>query len=269
MRTTYHAQGAPTTAGRFGWALYPDIGPGSRLIDFQDVTVPSRRTEYFTANRDITWFQYVQVSAPGSADAEANISQRTYRPGPQVAGWNRAPVGPAFGHPDRGWGVARDAGKLRASVTLFSGSDPGSFAHPANGVTGTTTLSRDGVVIGTSDQPGSGEFDIPATAGRYALRAMATRSVPWSVIGTKTDVTWTFREPGATAPAAKLPLLGIRASGDVDEQGRAPAGQVFPADADGRAPARRAGIGTARRTRGGRVLRRRRELDPCSHRLRR
>jgi hypothetical protein len=49
------------------------------------------------------------------------------------------------------------------------------------------------------------------------------------VVGTRADVTWTFREPGSAAPATPLPLLVVRACGvDLDDQGRAPAGRPYP-----------------------------------------
>jgi hypothetical protein len=94
-------------------------------------------------------------------------------------------------------------------------------------MTGTTTLSRDGAVLGTSPAPGTGIFPIPDTPGTYTLQTTATRTVAWSAIGTKADVTWTFHEPGTAAPAKPLPLTVIRARGEVDDQGRAPAGQPY------------------------------------------
>jgi hypothetical protein len=83
-------------------------------------------------------------------------------------------------------------------------------------------------VLGTSDQPGIGQFAIPDSPGRYTLRATATRAELWSAIGTRANVSWTFREPGAGAPARPLPLFVVRAAGAVDAQGRARAGGPYP-----------------------------------------
>ena len=136
---------------------------------------------------------------------------------------------PPSATPTAGWGVARAGRKLQVAVTLLSGSDPAQFTAPASeGMTGTTTLSRDGRVLGTSGKPGIGEFDIPDTPGTYTLRTTAVRDVAWSAIGSEADVTWTFRDGGAAAPVKPLPLFVVRASGEVDDQGRAPAGRRYP-----------------------------------------
>jgi hypothetical protein len=124
--------------------------------------------------------------------------------------------------------VIRTGNQLAVAVTLLSGNGPEQFTSPPGGMTGTTTLSRDGAVLGTSPAPGSGTFTIPDSPGTYMLRSTATRSVPWSVIGTKADVTWTFHEPGVAVPVVPLPLLVVRATGQVDEQDRAPAGRIYP-----------------------------------------
>lgn len=227
--TRYHAQGATTDwTFRGNFPRYPDFGPGSfQFLGYEQAT-PGRRTEFYTANPDITWTGLYLTSTQDSSDVETHRSIRAYRPGHQAAAWNRAPLGPAFGSPVHRWGVVRDGTDLRADVTLFSGSDLNQYIQPADGVTGTTTLSRDGKVIGTSSRPGSGVFALPDSPGTYTLRSVAQRSVPWSVIGTKADVSWTFREPGAAAPVKPLRLFVIRAAGDVDDNGRAPAGRVFP-----------------------------------------
>ncbi len=232
--TTYHAQGATTDSTfRFTQALYQDGIPGSFQFTGYEQPAPGKRTEYFSTARHVAWRGTYLTSSAESSDVEYHRSVRTFRPGHQSVGWNRAPLGPAFGSPslladaEQFWGVKRAGKRLDVALTLFSGSDPGQFTQPADGVTGTVTLSRGGAVIGTSGQPGIGRFEIPDSPGTYTLRAVAGRSVPWSVIGTKADVTWTFREPGAAAPAKPLPLFTIRATGDVDGQGRAPAGRPF------------------------------------------
>ncbi len=225
----YHAQGARTD-----WTIrgnvprYPDFGPGSYLFLIVDQQPPSRRTEYYSAHPDITWSNVYLTSTQESPDVETHRSIRSYRPGRYALSWNRAPIGPAFGSPIQRYGVVRDGKQLHVAVPLFSGSDPNLYTEPSAVVTGTTTLSRDGTVLGTSGQPGAGDFDIPDTPGTYTLRTVADREAPWSVVGTSADVTWTFRDPGASAPARPLPLTVVRAVGEVDGEGRAPSGVTYP-----------------------------------------
>jgi subtilisin family serine protease len=223
----YHTQGAPSQGLRadFPRLAIPSIGVG--VFELYAHTLPSRRTEYYTASADVTWMHVLGVFPADQSDAEVIWSFRSYRPGRYQSGWNRAPLGPAFGDPGAGWGVTRAGSQLQVALTLLSGSDPEQYTAPPLGMAGTTTLSRDGVSLGTSAGPGAGAFPIPDSPGTYTLRAVATRSVPWSVIGTSADVTWTFREPGAAAPVAPLPLLVVRARGEVDEHDVAPAGSPY------------------------------------------
>jgi len=227
----YFAQGAPSAAVRADFAQFTGI-PAIDAINFQvfQHTLPSRRTELYTARPDVSWLQLLGVTDAALTDSEAVTRIGPYRPGRQVATWNRAPLGPAFGDASQGWGVVRAGSVLSAAVTLLSGNDPQQYTSPPFGMTGTTTLSRDGAALGTSPVPGIGAFPIPDSPGTYTLEATASRVVPWSVIGTSADVTWTFADPGAAAPAAPLPLLVVRASGDVDPQGTARAGGPFRLD---------------------------------------
>jgi len=220
----YHVQGTTSEGLRGSSGRLPIVGNVPfRLFPHP---LPSRRTELYTAHPDVVWLNLLVVTTAEAQTSESQVSLRTHRPGTEVAGWNRAPLGPAFGT-NQGWGVVRDGKQLEVAVPLFSGSDPHQYSEP-RGVTGTTTLSRNGVVIGTSEQPGAGTFDIPDAAGTYTLRTTAERTVPWSVVGTRTDVTWRFREPGAAATIRPLPLSVVRAIGPVDDQGQARAGRAFP-----------------------------------------
>lgn len=221
----YHTQGKPASSLRLDDVTFGFPGADSGTYEIVPQALPSRRTEYYTTG--VSWQHIVAVYPDPLTDAENNYSYRTYRPGPQHAGWNRAPVGPAFGAPQDGWGVLRAGNQLTYAIPLVSGSDPEQYTSPPGGLTGTATLSRDGVVLGTAASPAIGAFTIPDSAGTYTLRSIGTRSVPWSVVGTGVDVAWTFHEPGVTAPAKPLPLMVVRAEGAVDDQSRAPAGRPF------------------------------------------
>ncbi len=221
----YHTQGKPAESLRLDDVTFGFPGADSGTYQVAAQALPSRRTEYYTTG--VSWQHLLAVYPDPLTDAESNYSYRTYRAGPQRAGWNRAPVGPAFGAPQDGWGVLRAGNQLVYAIPLVSGSDPEQYTTPPGGLTGTATLSRDGVTLATAANPAIGALAIPDAAGTYTLRSVATRSVPWSVVGTAADVAWTFREPGAAAPAKPLPLLVVRAEGAVDEQSRAPAGKPF------------------------------------------
>ncbi|MGC9671156.1 S8 family serine peptidase [Planosporangium sp. 12N6] len=225
--TRYHTQGAPASGVRADYALFSVPGAGSGVFNQYGQALPSRRTEYYTASPDVTWEQVGAVGPADESDIEISWSYRSYRPGRYQTSWNRAPLGPAFGDPRDGWGVLRAGNNLQVAVTLLSASDPYQYTSPPFSMTGTTTLTREGTVVATSPAPGVGTFPIPDAPGTYTLRATATRTVPWSVIGTTADVAWTFHEPGAAAPATPLPLIVVRAAGDVDDAGRAPAGRPY------------------------------------------
>ncbi|WP_415365486.1 S8 family serine peptidase [Saccharothrix sp. BKS2] len=219
----YHAQGAPTEGLRSDYAFLDDPGANSGIYEAYPHRIPSRRTEFYTASPGVRWQHLAAMFPPGAEDVENTVSYRTYRPGRQETHWNSAPLGPAFGDEGLGFGIRRDGGQLSVGVTLLSGGAPDHFTLPPYSATGTTELFRDGRSLGVSDLPGTGVFEVPEEPGTYTLRSTVTRSVPWSVIGTSADVTWTFHDSGGPAP-----VLLVRASGDVDEQGRAPAGRLFP-----------------------------------------
>ncbi|WP_103341920.1 S8 family serine peptidase [Amycolatopsis sp. CA-126428] len=221
----YHTQGKPAGSLRLDDVTFGFPGADSGTYQVAAQALPSRRTEYYTTG--VSWQHLLAVYPDPLTDAESNYSYRTYRPGPQHSGWNRAPVGPAFGAPQDGWGVVRAGNLLTYAIPLVSGSDPEQYTSPPGGLTGSATLSRDGVALAATPSPAFGALTMPDAAGTYTLRSVATRSVPWSVVGTAVDVAWTFREPGAAAPAKPLPLLVVRAEGAVDDQSRAPAGKPF------------------------------------------
>jgi hypothetical protein len=223
----YHNQNAAGEALRGDYPRLSAPGANIGIFELNHHTLPSRRIEYYTADADVTWQHILAVIATDLSDAEIHFSIRSYRPGTYESAWNRAPLGPAFGDPADGWGVARAGDQLAVAVPLLSGNDPDQYTSPPAAMTGTTELSRDGVVLGTSPAPGFGAFAIPDSPGTYTLRCTATRVVSWSVIGTGAEVVWTFHEPGAAAPPAPLPLFVVRARGDVDDQDRAPAGRPY------------------------------------------
>ncbi|GAB3891594.1 hypothetical protein GCM10029964_065020 [Kibdelosporangium lantanae] len=224
--TTYHGQGAPGIALRADYATFPlPAGIGLYPVTYQ-YPVPVKRTEYYTANPDVAWEHLFGVTTLESTDAESHISRRTYKPGTYTAGWARAPLGPAFGENQDGFGVLRSGTTMQVVLSVLSGNDPNQVTVPPGGLTGTTTLTRNGTEVGTFPAPGFAVFQVPDGPGAYSMHVTADRKVPWSVVGTHAEVDWTFQD---TAPSGTpLPLLAVRAIGPVDDQSRAPAGQLYP-----------------------------------------
>ncbi len=197
-------------------------------------------TEYFTASPDVAWRHDLALLAPGPLAPDSpweivtNGEQHAYAPG-QVTevSWDLGALGPGFC--GKLGGAATQGAQLGVALALFS---PGELEHctdstgistpfGSHGVTGTTTLSRAGVVVGTLDQPGMGAFDLPPDSAAYTLHVTASRALPWSIIGTHVDATWSFTAVPGSADVTWLPLLAVRASGDFDPHNVAPAGP-FP-----------------------------------------
>ena len=232
VHTSYATQGTASSSYRGDYVQYGVPGISTMSTSFFQA-LPSQRTEYYTASPDVTWRQLMFLSGPpGTSGLDTLESVRGYRPGGYRVSWNNGPIGPAFGDPNSGFDVLRGGNNLFVGIPLFGDSDPTHSTWPGSGITGSTTLSRDGAVLGstTDTTPGNGSFPIPATAGTYTLHVTAARSVPWSVLATGEDVSWTFKDQGVGTQYKPLPLLVVRASGRLDDQASAPAGQAFPLD---------------------------------------
>jgi hypothetical protein len=155
------------------------------------------------------------------------VGDAVYKPGQHVwQKWNSAPAGPSFGPPEEPkWGAYRVGNQLRIFLTPFS---PGEKEHALIAFGGTTTLSRDGKIIGTANQAAFGQFNVPADAGTYTLSATGTHQVSWSDLGTALDASWTFQSvPAADTTPHFLPLLLVHVSAPLDDYDTALAGLPF------------------------------------------
>jgi hypothetical protein len=94
---------------------------------------------------------------------------------------------------------------------------------------GSTTLRRDGAVIGSSPLAGLGGFNAPTPdAATYELEVDASRTFSWLDIGTRANTKWTFSS-ARTAGAERIPLHTVRVSAPLlDDYNAARGGGHFP-----------------------------------------
>nr|WP_078945788.1 hypothetical protein [Streptomyces exfoliatus] len=60
-------------------------------------------------------------------------------------------------------------------------------------VTGTTTVRRDGVLLGNTPSPVGVTVTVLEELANYTVTSTATREAGWTPVGTKDETTWTFR----------------------------------------------------------------------------
>jgi MYXO-CTERM domain-containing protein len=238
QRAQYYTQGANDfDAYRVDAARDGDLGS---LFEAVEQPLPGRMTEYYTARPGVEWMQWLGYSTrrddPRGALDELTVAPiRGYAAGTMTdVRWYRPPVGPAFGTlPLEAW---RMGDLIALGAGLFSPSQPGHATDSTGlvggglsngaGITGTTTLSRDGTVLETFEIPGFMQAEVPPEAATYTLETTATRTSPFSNLGTRAEATWTFRTAHVEGERS-LPLLFVRASGTVDDNGVAPAGTSY------------------------------------------
>jgi Subtilase family len=228
LRTDYHVQGVPDTAFRHDFAFLKGL-PLSISATISGFPIPSHRDEYFTAHSNVEWDHGSSIGTGLWLDFE-DAATTTYRRGEERSvGWNRAPLGPAFSVPGF-FGSGRREDAIAIRVGLFSGNQEGHGGDNVEvpGVTGLTTLSRNGVTIGSTDRLCAGTFPVPAEPARFTLTCSGTRNVTQTNLGTHAEATFTFNDPGPNAGAQSLPLLAVRATGQVFAFDSAPAGRFFP-----------------------------------------
>ncbi|MDG4786369.1 S8 family serine peptidase [Micromonospora sp. WMMD1102] len=207
--TSYHS--STPEVRRLNW-FYQIGGSSYCVCRSMNVHGPLERTEYYSRGTWDVWNSRdgeQQLVASGLAlRAGANPPLR----------WDRAVPGPQLGAARSGGQMfaARDDNVITADLPLTSDSD-GHWRLVAGtpGFTGSTSLYRNGVRIGATQQPGAGSFAVPAGSAEYRLTAEAVRHASDPALGRKIEVAWTFRSDTTSAPTA-LPLLGIGVAAPVN-----------------------------------------------------
>ncbi|TYB48133.1 hypothetical protein [Actinomadura chibensis] len=228
VNTTYGSQGVASTSP----------GPHSVVIDFDGfggrelglthpADAPSTQRVYYTA-AGVHWTGNYLYTL-GQQVAENDSGPRTYTAGSTYSeNWNKAAFGPTLriGH---GQGLFVTAPLLADSSVLDHQNLGG---QSSTGTTGSLTLYRNGVQVGTSTNPLGNNWTVPPQAANYRLDLAVQRTVGWSKYATKINASWKFPSAeGSTDPFVdQHNVLQPRIGGNFDTSGRAPSGTTFPLD---------------------------------------
>jgi subtilisin family serine protease len=216
FRTSLHSQRLPDPRPAYQMSFprpaWSDVVWGQGY----EVTLPGQRLDLYSPGEDVRWSEELRMEEGTIYDTAESV----YRRGPvRNRSWNAVPLGPVA-HPgfayDRLWVSLSAFAPSRAGQAFVADFDPGSV-H--------TTLRKNGVIVGESDEPNGGVYPLPDEEATYELTTRATREVEWSVLATDVQARWKATGPG---PDGRLPFVNLWISGPVDLLNRAPAGEPFP-----------------------------------------
>ncbi|MDG4767770.1 S8 family serine peptidase [Solwaraspora sp. WMMD406] len=215
---------------RFVFPGHTGLDPGAWAI-VVPVELPGVRVEHHNVTRTLSWSSYLEFSRPVEGEdwpqytaLLVSLPQR-YQPGKGTQDtWNAAPYGPAFpaSPSPSGW-VSRQGNLIAVDIPMFSDA----HGHPGTSLTSTarTALYRDGKLVGQTEEPGYGWFEVPRRHADYRLEVSATRDV--SDLSTTVSGIWTFPSgPVARQRTDLLPVLAVRFAPKLDPANTAPAGRV-------------------------------------------
>jgi subtilisin family serine protease len=213
-----------TTDGRYGgWWAPPE-----------ELTLPARRIEYYTADPDVAWSKFFVESAGRQQPTESlqRGEQLPYRAGStERETWNAGVFGPALparNPAGRNW-VTRTGDVINVDLGLFADGSGrhGSMWRAATDSARTALYQEDGTLVATSPVAGHLDAPVPAGTAGYRLAVEADRSGS-AEVSTRVDAVWTFRSGHVDGwrPAA-LPLLAVRFAPRLDQDNAAPAGRAY------------------------------------------
>jgi subtilisin family serine protease len=187
---------------------------------------PAERTEYYSTD-GVRWQGTLDAVDPdtGFTDRSLSAPLTVYRPGcTYQARFGDPVIGPAFltrvdDVPD----AARSGDLIDVWLHVF-GDGAGNSGDSAF-ESATTTLYRDGTLVGESRDAGIGIWRVPAEPDDYRLVVEAERDPAFDV-STRLAVTWTFRSAHADG-VEPLPLSAVRFSPALAADNTAPAGKPF------------------------------------------
>jgi hypothetical protein len=214
----YASQGvASGFASAYG--AFDRIGGGfSALLP---VTLPGRRTEYYSTEGGVTWRRELLEGDSEVVSIAVSPASR-FEPGRSYTDRrNAAAFGPGFDETDLD--LFRVGDQMLVAPRQHS---PAGWAGFSPFGTGRTVVMRDGTVL--IDEPATAAFlPVPPAEGAYKVTVEANRAAP-STLSTKVSATWTFRS--ATVPGevpAGLPVSAVRFEPPLNDMNTAPANVGF------------------------------------------
>ncbi|MEV7240051.1 S8 family serine peptidase [Streptomyces sp. NPDC093248] len=223
-----------------GWL--PGSGSASSISVPQKL--PGTRTLHLSAKGGVRWqFEFEQdggVDEDGFPVADGGY---TSDPRPFAAGrtytrtFNTAVFAP---HVGADLGVFRDGNEIYGSLPLFADGAGHSGYSTFSSVR--TVLYRDGVKVGSNDDPlfGSETFKVPAGDAAYRLTTSVRRPATVARASSRIDASWTFRSKKPASGFAELPVSALHFGVKTGLDSRVEAGKrtTFPVTVEGAAAGR-------------------------------
>ncbi|WP_426403178.1 serine protease [Streptomyces sp. R-07] len=216
---------APEGATGTGFvSVQPSAGPTVGLA--QSLESPATATVLVTPERGLWDVDYTGPAAPEAPPNRYSASGIAVHAGATTTRtFDNAVFGPALDTtPGARPAGVRDGDRIALDIPLLADGDGHAPSAPRFR-TATTTLHRDGVLIGTRQgDPGRAEFTTTPGTASYRLTASATRGDGTAASG-RVTASWTFTS--AAAPRREtLPLSVVRFAPDLALDGTAPAGTL-------------------------------------------
>lgn len=199
---TYQTQAGPSGTALRSEVMRTDGFP--MTTGHRTVTLPSAETGFYVPG---TWLSYMDAYPDDSGRTrEFEYTERALSPGSATSNrWNASPVGARFQR--QPFRYAQFA--FMFDMSLFSG--PGNLRTPRDEEI-TTTVTLDGKPLEVDSQ--GTYFEAPdGAAGRFGVTFDGVRDVPYSTIGTRSTVSWTFDSAPAADEDLPVRAFGVNATG--------------------------------------------------------
>ncbi|MFF1720423.1 S8 family peptidase [Streptomyces sviceus] len=193
-------------------------------------TLPGTRTLHLSTLSGVKWEldfdQSGGVDQDGFPLSEAYYTlgaAQSFQGGKSYAKtFNTAVFGP---HLNADFGLYRDGNDIFGSLPLFA--DGQGHAGSSVFTSVNTTLYKNGVKVGSNDDPLFGEktFKVPAGQANYKLTTSVKRSVRVAAASTRIDASWTFASK-KTTDFTKLPASTVRFNAATGLDSRVEAGKT-------------------------------------------
>ncbi|MFE2097742.1 MULTISPECIES: S8 family peptidase [unclassified Streptomyces] len=231
------ASGKKGTVNAVGWL------PGSSGASSIGIpqNLPGTRTLHLSAKGGVKW--QLEFEQDGGVDPDGfPIADASYSAGAEsfTAGksysktFNTAVFAPLV---NSDFGVFRDGNEIYGSLPLFA--DGAKHVGSSTFTSATTTLYRNGVKVGSNNDPMFGEktFKVPAGDAAYKLTTSVKRSAKVSEASSRIDAAWTFRSKKPAGGSAKLPVSALYFGAKTGLDSRVEAGKkvTFPVTVEGAA----------------------------------